>query len=311
MPTDPNALLTLAYQQNGLRGLTQPWHVEATYQLFDADGKPAEQGTFDEWWAGPEKRKVSYTSPSFTQTSYKNGDMTSVTGDNGWPHMREAMVEQYLVHPLGDPDSRMLLQKPGVELKTKLALVDQTVGAEHLKCVNILVFGNQEVGRRCFKSDLPIPIVTGSAEGLTVLFTNYVRIGGQYVAKQFEVLNGNLPIVKVDVVALDVDLKMDDATVTAPASAVVSAEPPNVVAGPMTSGANLYYPINAKSEGIHGTVILEGVITKEGKVDDLTVVSGPKALQGGACASVKTWKYQPYTRDGVPIEVQAIINVVY
>jgi hypothetical protein len=93
MPKDPKDLMLLAAGVNGLGGAdVKPWHLKANYQTFDADGKPKDQGVFEEWWVGPEKYKVSYSSASFNQTLYQNGDTKLITGDKGWIPTPEEMV---------------------------------------------------------------------------------------------------------------------------------------------------------------------------------------------------------------------------
>src|ERR1700752_2367420 len=74
-PSDPNALMVQAAQLNGLAGLLVPWHLEATYQTFDTDGKPKDQGTFSEWWAGKDRYKTVYTSAGgdLNRTIYRYG----------------------------------------------------------------------------------------------------------------------------------------------------------------------------------------------------------------------------------------------
>lgn len=32
----------------------KPWHLKASYQLYDEKGKPSEQGTYEYWWVSPE-----------------------------------------------------------------------------------------------------------------------------------------------------------------------------------------------------------------------------------------------------------------
>src|SRR5690242_3131518 len=74
MPKDPTALMLLAARVNGLAGADRkPWHLKADYQTYDANGKPEDKGTLEEWWAGPKKYKVSYLSNGFSQTEYRNG----------------------------------------------------------------------------------------------------------------------------------------------------------------------------------------------------------------------------------------------
>jgi len=56
MPADPTELMRWAARVNGLDSASmKPWHLKATYQISDDEGKNKDQGTFEEWWAGPEK----------------------------------------------------------------------------------------------------------------------------------------------------------------------------------------------------------------------------------------------------------------
>ena len=81
-PSDPTALMVQAARLNGLAGVLAPWHLEATYQTFDADGKPKDQGTFSEWWAGKDTYKTVYTSAAsdLNLTIYRYGKTSASTG---------------------------------------------------------------------------------------------------------------------------------------------------------------------------------------------------------------------------------------
>ncbi len=48
----------------------KPWHLIATYQTFDDQGKPKDHGNFEEWWAGPDRYKLSYVSSGFNQVEF-------------------------------------------------------------------------------------------------------------------------------------------------------------------------------------------------------------------------------------------------
>src|SRR5215472_13445160 len=61
IPKDLRKLMLLGWQLNGIEGVDRPWHLKAAYQTFDADGKPTGSGTFEEWWASPEKWKWSFS----------------------------------------------------------------------------------------------------------------------------------------------------------------------------------------------------------------------------------------------------------
>ena len=71
------------------------------------------------------------------------------------------------------------------------------------------------------------------------------------------------------------------------------------------------YPEDAKSARVQGTVVLHAVVSKEGDILDLQVVSGPQELTQSAIDAVKQWKYNSYLLNGEPIEVETTINVNY
>jgi len=69
------------------------------------------------------------------------------------------------------------------------------------------------------------------------------------------------------------------------------------------------YPPEAKRRGVQGTVILQAVIGKDGRVHDLKPVSGPDLLVQSAIGAVQQWLYRPYALNGEPVEVETQIQV--
>jgi TonB family protein len=94
----------------------------------------------------------------------------------------------------------------------------------------------------------------------------------------------------------------------APKRVLVSS---GVMAGQKISGDNPVYPQEAKDQRVQGTVVLDATIGKDGTVENLKVVSGPKELQRSSIDAVKTWLYKPYLLNGDPVEVETQISVVY
>jgi protein TonB len=69
------------------------------------------------------------------------------------------------------------------------------------------------------------------------------------------------------------------------------------------------YPAIAKAAGVQGTVVMEAVISKMGRIESLRAVSGPQMLRGAALDAVQAARYQPYRLNGEPTEVQTTITV--
>lgn len=71
------------------------------------------------------------------------------------------------------------------------------------------------------------------------------------------------------------------------------------------------YPAIAKAVGAQGTVVLQAMISKDGTIENLRVVSGPPMLQQAAIDAVKTWRYRPYLLNGQPVEVETTVSVIF
>lgn len=104
-------------------------------------------------------------------------------------------------------------------------------------------------------------------------------------------------------------------------TAIVTSEPPSNAGGErvnlsqgITQGMLIHkvqpiYPENARRNRIQGTVLLRAVIGKDGRIRELTTVSGPEELVGAAVDAVQQWLYRPYEVNNQPVEVETHITV--
>jgi periplasmic protein TonB len=69
------------------------------------------------------------------------------------------------------------------------------------------------------------------------------------------------------------------------------------------------YPPLARQARIQGKVILQAQISKDGNIENLTLVSGHPMLAPAAIEAVKQWKYRPYLLNGEPVEVETQVEV--
>jgi TonB family protein len=70
------------------------------------------------------------------------------------------------------------------------------------------------------------------------------------------------------------------------------------------------YPEAARKAHIQGSVVLETLIGANGRVQQISPVSGNPDLAEAATAAVRKWRYKPFTVDGkkVPIRTQIIVT---
>jgi TonB family protein len=85
---------------------------------------------------------------------------------------------------------------------------------------------------------------------------------------------------------------------------------PGVSRGLLIQAVRPVYPKSALKAHQQGTVVLKAIIGKDGLIKDLHVVSSPSDdLAKAALTAVEQWRYRPYLKDGVAVEVDTVINV--
>lgn len=69
------------------------------------------------------------------------------------------------------------------------------------------------------------------------------------------------------------------------------------------------YPYQAQRTRLHGTVLLEATIAKDGHVSNVKQTNGSEVLGRAAMDAVRQWRYKPYLLNGQPIEVQTQVSI--
>jgi protein TonB len=72
---------------------------------------------------------------------------------------------------------------------------------------------------------------------------------------------------------------------------------------------NAVYPTEALAQKLHGPVVLQAVIGRDGAVEDLKLVRGYFVLGRAAIAAVKQWRFQPYSPNGHATATQTLITI--
>lgn len=71
------------------------------------------------------------------------------------------------------------------------------------------------------------------------------------------------------------------------------------------------YPTIAGRVNVQGDVILHAIISRDGSIERLNLISGHPLLVAAAMDAVKQWKYRPYILNGEPVEVETYITVTF
>jgi TonB family protein len=85
----------------------------------------------------------------------------------------------------------------------------------------------------------------------------------------------------------------------------ISSDTAEIVSRPVKPS----YPLLARQMKVQGSVILQAMISKNGLIQDLRVVSGPPILASAAQEAVKQWHFKPHLQGTEPVETQTRITV--
>ena len=84
-----------------------------------------------------------------------------------------------------------------------------------------------------------------------------------------------------------------------------------VMAGRLLEPIRPEYPMLARLSRAEGTVVVQAVISKSGRIESARVVSGPPVLQSAALQAVRAARYRPFLLNGLPTEVETTVSIVF
>jgi TonB family protein len=329
LPKDPREVFAMAAPFYDFSSPElKPWHLKATYQLYDEKGKPAEQGTYEYWWVSPKVTRSTWTRAGATHTDWHTADgkhAYQATGER--LKFFEYKLQSALFSPLPDP---------GDLDPAKIRLDREPLGpkGEKLSCIMVIPLMPQH-GRiqtvplglfptYCFDPQLPALRASSSFGSTTTEFNNIVKAQNRYLSREILILEGKRKILSatVDLVTwLDpADPALKPATEVAVSDVkkvnVADVKKVNIAAG-IAVGSLLkkeipVYPQDAKDAHASGTVVLRATIGLDGSIHDLHVVSAPwPSLAASSLWAVSHWEYKPYLLNGEPVEVETTVNVIF
>ena len=164
-----------------------------------------------------------------------------------------------------------------------------------------------------------VPAETPAAEAPMVQTTERAALP----PLQVEVVAGNRHMnipAKSNAIHLDVDSGAASGATSAGSGASASAPNAMVNAGdrvqlsPLTAqnvtvSVPPDYPMLARQMKVQGAVSLQALISREGTIQELQILSGPAILAAAAREAVKQWHFKPYIVNGQAVETQARILV--
>jgi len=294
---------------------SKPWHLKMSVQLYNAKSKPTEQGTVEEWWAGPDLNRVTYTTPSYTGTQLRNKNGVFRTKSQTYePAILRDVLEQ-VVHPISHeedidqakPDLRK--EKFG-QVELECIMLDQPLNNVAYPPMGLFPTFCLDPG----KDNLRVSTGIGSL----IFLRNHEGIfRGKFVAVDVLAQTSDQPLVASAHIDSLTNMPLTDADFVPgadlePVMAKAVFLDTEFVKGRVLSKVEPRYPEISKQNHVAGTVVMRAIIGYDGRIQSLHLIPAPDAnLAIAAIKAVRNWTYKPYLLNGVPAEVETVITVTF
>ncbi len=129
-----------------------------------------------------------------------------------------------------------------------------------------------------------------------------------------ESLRGSAPITSPVIVSSNpAQMLPVSAPMSPPVSSQSFSEPvpvsEEVARALLIQSVNPEYPPEGLAQKLHGPVVLQAIIGRDGHIEDLKIIRGYFVLGKAAIAAVKQWRFQPYSINGRPAQTQTVITI--
>lgn len=321
LPKNPRAIFDAAAPLYDFNDPSlKPWHLKATYQLYDDKGSPTEKGTFEYWWASPTTFRSTWTRPSATHTDWHTADGKHSYKASGEPIVFfENRLQSALLSPLPEPGDLD-------PTKYRLDREDEKMGSVKLPCIMVVPLMPQHgqiqtvplglFPTYCFDSGVPALRASFSFGTVAMEFNSLVKVQGRFLARNLSFFEGKTQLISASVETIEGISPADPAFKPSPDAETVGADKAQLAAGVMVGmlvkKQQPVYPQDAKDARVSGKVVLSAIIGLDGGVHELRVLEAPwPSLVASALWSVSHWQYKPYLLNGEPVEVETTVSVIY
>jgi TonB family protein len=310
-PSDPTDLMKMAAKVNGLHGLNeQPWNLKISFKALGENGYLMDQGTYEETWFSPIKFKRSLIGATQSLSDFGTSIGTLRSGGNLRPgdELKASAafndIHLAILNPLPADLFVQVSEVRGAE---------RNVAGVQCHCVDLFQPQSAKPGYSyCFDANNGLLQATMAAwDNTQYVLKNSIQFQGRRVPGDIEIWNKGVLVLTAHLESIESLKKTDTVEFQLPTDAVLQAKtiigsPANFKYGVFIRKVAPLYPPSARESGTEGTVVLQGVISKEGRIIRLHVISGPQILQQAAIDAVKPWML-----NGAQIEVETTLRISF
>lgn len=288
-------VLQEAIAKNDIRGLPS-FEMKASVKL-DNYGHPIE-GSYSLLWNGPDQWREEISVPGYSEI--KVADKNAILVKRTTEYLPWQIN---LLHGLLGYDQFL---KVGGNEKVK-QIRDREIRAVKVTCVEI-------AGQLTSRQVCVDPSNGALVRELPFVDENLTLVGTKEFPFSLSYMDHGKLLAEATVTELKTPAQFPESAFDRPAGGVSTpkCDVEKVHSGKLIARVNPTYPAAQRMARVQGTVLLYAVIGTDGMPHNIEVISSvDPALDRSALEAVQQWRYEPYTCNGVPVEVESTVQVNY
>jgi Gram-negative bacterial TonB protein C-terminal len=282
-----------------------PWHLKMTVQLFDAKGKPTNEGTIEEWWSSPDNDRREYKTTTYTATEIRTGGHLYRTQGTPTPPYYLDLLRKEAVHPMPSLEDPKAMTP---ELKKR------AIGKATLDCVDLKGYDSSvcfDPGQDRLRASFELGVISVIRNSMGKFAGKEVSLDVSVGAQGVQAASSHIVVLKTEAISDDRFAHSGDIVLHETAENIGSESVAHQLKpDKQIHGSHQVYAKGTDGQSIGGTAILQATIGADEHVHDLRLVSASAPQLGAAAmAVVQQWIYEPCTLDGTPVETDTIITI--
>jgi TonB family protein len=315
LPKEPGEIFAAAAPLYDFASPTlKPWHMKASYQLYNRYSKNPLMGTYDRWWASAENWRETWKRDGVEYSEWRvRGQRYRQTTGESIKHFESSLP------------NNLLLSIPSLNrtdgATANFAVKERNSNNEKIPCIQVSfqekITPTGRYLQYCFSAKHPTVIAFSLPDGEGVIYRNLARTQGMILPRELTVYLGERKTITATVETVE-GIAATAAELIPPAELLATKVPGSigvssaVILGQLIHRVRPEYPSIDKAERKSGIVVLAAVVGTDGYIHNLEVLDGPSAtMEQSALRAVQQWEYKPYLLNGEPVEVDTTINVVF
>jgi TonB family protein len=314
-PKTPEEFFARARQLSDLEASGIPFHLKATY-VASGDAEFTGNGTYQEWWQSKDLWRKEATLGDYKYVEVEYGGKNTAYGTSDYIPLRlRQMLDAVLIRiaPDAGKASDWHLKHEKLDgLEFVLLSVDGRCGEGHPEA-------------KCVTKDYLTPngvLRIHARDVIETLYNGMQPFGALFVPRNIVVASDGATTLDISISSLkllgqneilsEIDRPLPDRLHLTTKPFDVKVFPPAETRTRPVKVVPPIYPAQAKWRRIMGTVVINTGIDQSGNSREPYVIrsAGP-LLDRSALTAVRQWKYTPVLVQGVPVDVETTIFIVY